>query len=63
MNETSEVKLHFLDYWRVIKMRMGLILLTFFLVMVTAGVYVVFPSEGILLPRQRSKSNRTTIAA
>lgn len=46
MNETSEVKLHFLDYWRVIKMRMGLILLTFFLVMVTAGVYVVFlPKE------------------
>jgi len=46
MNENSEVKLHFLDYWRVIKMRMGLILLTFFLVMVTAGVYVVFlPKE------------------
>lgn len=46
MNENSEVKLHFLDYWRVIKMRMGLILLTFFLVMVTAGVYVFFlPKE------------------
>ena len=46
MNENSEVKLHFLDYWRVLRMRMGLILLTFFLVMVTAGVYVVFlPKE------------------
>jgi len=46
MNENSEVKLHFLDYWRVIKMRIGLILLTFFLVIVTAGVYVVFlPKE------------------
>jgi len=46
MNESNEVKLHFLDYWRVIKVRMGLILLTFFLVMVTAGVTTYF------LPRQ-----------
>ena len=42
MNENNEVKLHFLDYWRTIKMRMGLILLTFFLVMVTAGVTTYF---------------------
>ena len=42
MNDTNEVKLHFLDYWRTIKMRMGLILLTFFLVMVTAGVTTYF---------------------
>ena len=46
MTESTEVKLHFLDYWRVVKLRLGLILLTFFLVMVTAGVYVFF------LPRQ-----------
>ena len=46
MNESSEAKLHFLDYWRIIKLRLGLILLTFFLVIVTAGVYVFF------LPRQ-----------
>ena len=46
MDDNNEVKLHFLDYWRVIKLRMGLILLTFFLVMVTAGVYVAF------LPRE-----------
>ncbi len=46
MTESTEAKLHFLDYWRVIKLRLGLILLTFFLVMVTAGVYVYF------LPRQ-----------
>ena len=46
MNDTTEVKLHFLDYWRTIKLRMGLILLTFFLVMVTAGVTTYF------LPRQ-----------
>jgi len=42
MNESAEVKLHFLDYWRVVKLRMGLILLTLFLVMVTAGVTVYF---------------------
>jgi len=46
MNDSNEVKLHFLDYWRVIKLRMGLILLTFFLVMVTAGVTTYF------LPKQ-----------
>src|SRR5476651_531485 len=46
MTESTEAKLHFLDYWRVVKLRLGLILLTFFLVMVTAGVYVFF------LPRQ-----------
>jgi polysaccharide biosynthesis transport protein len=42
MNDQTEVKLHFLDYWRVIKMRIGLILLTFFLVVVTTSVYVFF---------------------
>jgi capsular exopolysaccharide synthesis family protein len=46
MIEPNEAKLHFLDYWRVVKLRLGLILLTFFLVMVTASVYVYF------LPRQ-----------
>ncbi len=46
MSESTEAKLHFLDYWRVVKLRLGLILLTFFLVMVSAEVYVYF------LPRQ-----------
>ena len=46
MNDQNEVKLHFLDYWRVIKMRFGLILLTFLLVVVTTAVYVFF------LPKQ-----------
>jgi capsular exopolysaccharide synthesis family protein len=46
MNDNSEVKLHFLDYWRIVRQRIGLILLTFFLVMVTAGIYVFFlPKE------------------
>ena len=42
MSEPTEAKLHFLDYWRVVKLRLGLILLTFFLVMVSAEVYVYF---------------------
>ena len=46
MNDASEVKLHFLDYWRIIKLRAGLIALAFLLVMVTAGVTTYF------LPRQ-----------
>jgi capsular exopolysaccharide synthesis family protein len=46
MTESTEAKLHFLDYWRVIKLRLGLILLTFFLVMVSAEIYVYF------IPRQ-----------
>lgn len=46
MNDASEVKLHFLDYWRIIKIRSGLIALAFLLVMVTAGVTTYF------LPRE-----------
>ncbi|MCX6967225.1 MAG: polysaccharide biosynthesis tyrosine autokinase [Verrucomicrobia bacterium] len=46
MNDTSEVKLHFLDYWRVIRVRWAILLITFLLVMVTAGVTCFF------LPRQ-----------
>jgi capsular exopolysaccharide synthesis family protein len=46
MNDVNEVKLHFLDYWRVMKVRSGIILLTFLLVMITAGITTYF------LPRQ-----------
>ncbi len=46
MSDSSEVKLHFLDYWRVIRVRWGLVLLTFLLVMVSAGVTCWF------LPRE-----------
>ena len=46
MNDASEVKLHFLDYWRIVKARAGLIALAFLLIMITAGVTTYF------LPRQ-----------
>lgn len=41
-NSNSELKLHFLDYWRVIRVRFGLILLAFLLVVITAGVITYF---------------------
>jgi len=51
--ETSavqEAKLHFLDYWRVIRLRLPIIILAFLLVVVTAGVTTYF------LPRQYSSN-------
>jgi capsular exopolysaccharide synthesis family protein len=35
---SGEIKLHLLDYWRVIRVRMPLIILVFLLVVITAGV-------------------------
>ncbi len=34
----GESKLHFLDYWRVIRVRFGIVLLTFLLVVITTGI-------------------------
>ena len=45
-NTAQEAKLHFLDYWRVIRLRLPIIVLTFLLVVITAGVTTYF------LPRQ-----------
>ncbi|MCE9611060.1 MAG: polysaccharide biosynthesis tyrosine autokinase [Chthoniobacter sp.] len=60
MNETNEAKLHFLDYWRVIKVRIGLILLTFFLVMVTAGVTTYFlPKQFLSKVRMEVKQDNS----
>jgi len=60
MNDTSEVKLHFLDYWRTIKVRAGLVVLTFLLVMVTAGVTTYFlPREFYSKVRMEVKQDNT----
>ena len=40
--DSSELKLHFLDYWRVIRVRLPLIILVFLLVVITAGVVTYF---------------------
>lgn len=50
MAQHSEVKLHFLDYWRVVRIRWVLILLTFLLVLLTAAVVTYFQ------PRQYQSS-------
>src|SRR3712207_5570387 len=42
MAQTEEAKLHFLDYWRVIRVRWVLILLAFLLVVLTAAVVTYF---------------------
>ena len=42
MSQNDEVKLHFLDYWRVVRIRWILILLAFFLVLITAAVVTYF---------------------
>jgi polysaccharide biosynthesis transport protein len=42
MAQTEEVKLHFLDYWRVIRVRWVLILLAFLLTLITAAVVTYF---------------------
>src|SRR6059058_4537438 len=42
MAHNEEVKLHFLDYWRVIRVRWVLILLAFLLVLITAAVVTYF---------------------
>jgi len=44
--ETGELKLHFVDYWRVIRIRLPLIVLIFLLVVITTGVVTYF------MPRQ-----------
>ena len=38
----GETKLHFLDYWRVIRVRLGIVILSFLLVLVTAAVTTYF---------------------
>jgi succinoglycan biosynthesis transport protein ExoP len=40
--DSGEIKLHFLDYWRVIRVRLPLIILVFLLVVITAAVVTYF---------------------
>src|SRR5689334_8557909 len=42
MAQSDEVKLHFLDYWRVVRIRWPLVLLAFLLVLITAAVVTYF---------------------
>src|SRR6202045_1880089 len=42
MAQNDDVKLHFLDYWRVIRVHWVLVLLAFFLVLITAAIVSYF---------------------
>src|SRR3954447_17653967 len=42
MAQNDDVKLHFLDYWRVIRVHWVLVLLPFFLVLITAAIVSYF---------------------
>jgi capsular exopolysaccharide synthesis family protein len=48
--DSNEIQLHFLDYWRVIRIRLPLIVLVFLLVVITTGVVTYF------LPKQYESS-------
>ncbi|MBV8213698.1 MAG: hypothetical protein JOZ08_10820, partial [Verrucomicrobia bacterium] len=46
MSPSKTAKLHFLDHWRVIRVRFGLVVLIFLLVVITVGVITYFtPKE------------------
>ena len=47
-NEAPEAKLHFLDYWRVIRLRRSLILVVFLLCVMTSTLLTIW------LPKQYS---------
>ena len=42
MDHTQETKIHFLDYWRIVRARLGLVFLVFLLVVSTVGVVTYF---------------------
>lgn len=46
--DSGELKLHFLDYWRVIRVRLPLIILVFLLVVITASVITYFMPKQYL---------------
>ena len=53
--ETGDAKLHFLDYWRVLRIRLPLIILIFLLVVITTGVITYF------LPKQYASGSTMQI--
>jgi len=48
--DSREIQLHFLDYWRVVRIRLPLIVLVFLLVVITTGIVTYF------LPKQYESS-------
>lgn len=58
--DSGELKLHFLDYWRVIRVRFPLIILVFLLVVITAAVVTHFmPKQYASTVTMQVKQNDT----
>jgi capsular exopolysaccharide synthesis family protein len=58
--DSGEIKLHFLDYWRVVRIRFPLIILVFLLVVITAGVVTYFmPKQYTSTVAMQIKQNDT----
>ena len=61
-NDSGELKLHFLDYWRVIRVRLPLIVLVFLLVVLTSAVVTYFmPKEYASTVTMQVQQNDTLI--
>ncbi len=61
-NDSGELKLHFLDYWRVIRVRLPLIILVFLLVVITAAVVTHFmPKQYYSAVTMQVKQNDTLL--
>src|ERR1700683_1701018 len=54
-NEAPEIKLHFLDYWRVIRLRRSLILVVFLLCVMTSTLLTIW------LPKKYSSTVRIEV--
>ncbi|HEY3913111.1 MAG TPA: polysaccharide biosynthesis tyrosine autokinase [Verrucomicrobiae bacterium] len=54
-NETPEIKLHFLDYWRVIRLRRSLILVVFLLCVMTSTLLTIW------LPKKYASTARIEV--
>jgi len=58
--DSGELKLHFLDYWRVIRVRLPLIILVFLLVVITASVITYFmPKQYMSTVTMQIRQNDT----
>jgi len=61
--DSGELKLHFLDYWRVIRVRLPLIILVFLLVVITAAVVTNFmPKQYASTVTMQIKQSDTSFA-
>ena len=56
----QEARLHFLDYWRIIRIRKAIII-TVFLITAIIATAVTFFCRSLMTARPKSKSNRTRL--